>query len=198
VKCVLPTRALNDYVTQEAIPLANMVKNYKGGAGALAAWDSAEDTSLAKFQYQIVDKQVDTRMVVKSITEQIGDIRDQHDPSLQETLYHSAKSSKIQDFLKDNLRPFVEQMRKMGVEYRDFEHYLHMRHGKIRNDIVAKRNPAMPDGGSGLFNEEIDDYFAGKDNSKLTPADEAKYKALAETVDKWVEETQDLLIAVRP
>jgi hypothetical protein len=188
-------RALNDYVTQEAIPLANMVKNYKGGAGALAAWDSAEDTSLAKFQYQIVDKQVDTRMVVKSITEQIGDIRDQHDPSLQETLYHSAKSSKIQDFLKDNLRPFVEQMRKMGVEYRDFEHYLHMRHGKIRNDIVAKRNPAMPDGGSGLFNEEIDDYFAGKDNSKLTPADEAKYKALAETVDKWVKETQDLLIA---
>lgn len=189
------TRSLNNYITKESIPLANMVKNYKGGAGALASWESAEDTSLAKFQYQIVDKQVDTRMVVKSITEQIGDIRDEHDPSLQETLYHSAKSSKVQDFLKDNLRPFVEQMRKMGVEYRDFEHYLHMRHAKIRNDIVAKRNPAMPDGGSGLFNEEIDDYFAGNDNSKLTPADEAKYKALAETVDKWVKETQDLLIS---
>lgn len=188
-------RSLRDYVTKESIPLANMVKNYKGGAGALAAWDSAEDTSLAKFQYQIVDKQVDTRMVVKSITEQIGDIRDQHDPSLQETLYHSAKSSKVQDFLKDNLRPFVEQMRKMGVEYRDFEHYLHMRHAKVRNEIVAKRNPAMPDGGSGIFNQEVDDYFAGKDNSKLTPADEAKYKALAETVDKWIEETQDLLIS---
>jgi hypothetical protein len=189
------TRSLNDYITQESIPLSNMVKNYKGGAGALATWESAADTSLAKFQYQIVDKQVDTRMVVKSITEQIGDIRDQHDPALQETLYHSAKSSKVQDFLKDNLRPFVEQMRKMGVDYRDFEHYLHMRHAKIRNDIVAARNPAMPDGGSGLFNEEIDDYFAGKDNSKLTPADEAKYKELAETVDKWIEETQDLLIA---
>jgi hypothetical protein len=189
------TRSLNNYITKESIPLANMVKNYKGGAGALATWESAADTSLAKFQYQIVDKQVDTRMVVKSITEQIGDIRDQHDPALQETLYHSAKSSKVQDFLKDNLRPFVEQMRKMGVEYRDFEHYLHMRHGKIRNDIVAKRNPAMPDGGSGIFNQEIDDYFAGKDNSKLTPADEAKYKELAKTVDKWVQETQDLLIA---
>ena len=189
------TRSLNDYITQESIPLSNMVKNYKGGAGALASWESAEDTSLAKFQYQIVDKQVDTRMVVKSITEQIGDIRDQHDPALQETLYHSAKSSKIQDFLKDNLRPFVEQMRKMGVDYRDFEHYLHMRHAKIRNDIVAKRNPAMPDGGSGLFNEEIDDYFAGKDNSKLTPADEAKYKELAKTIDDWVKETQDLLIS---
>ena len=189
------TRSLNDYITQESIPLSNMVKNYKGGAGALATWESAEDTSLAKFQYQIVDKQVDTRMVVKSITEQIGDIRDQHDPALQETLYHSAKSSKIQDFLKDNLRPFVEQMRKMGVEYRDFEHYLHMRHAKIRNDIVAKRNPAMPDGGSGIFNQEVDDYFAGKDNSKLTPADEAKYKELAKTVDNWVQETQDLLIS---
>ena len=188
-------RSLTDYVTSESIPLANMVKNYKGGAGALASWESAEDTSLARFQYQIVDKQVDTRMVVKSITEQIGDIRDQHDPALQETLYHSAKSSKVQDFLKDNLRPFVEQMRKMGVDYRDFEHYLHMRHAKIRNDIVAARNPAMPDGGSGLFNEEIDDYFAGKDNSKLTPADEAKYKELAKTVDDWVKKTQDLLIA---
>jgi hypothetical protein len=183
------TRSLNDYITQESIPLANMVKNYKGGAGALAAWDSAEDTSLAKMQYQIVDKQVDTRMVVKAITEQIGDIQDQHDPSLQETLYHSAKSSKIQDFLKDNLRPFVEQMRKMGVDYRDFEHYLHMRHAKVRNEIVAKRNPSMPDGGSGIFDEEVDEYF--KDLSKK---DEAQFKDLAETVDKWIEETQDLLI----
>jgi hypothetical protein len=188
------TRSLNNYITKESIPLANMVKNYKGGAGALATWESAEDTSLTKFQYQIVDKQVDTRMVVKSITEQIGDIQDQHDPSLQETLYHSAKSEKVKDFLKDNLRPFVEQMRKMGVEYRDFEHYLHMRHAKVRNEIVAKRNPAMPDGGSGIFNQEVDDYFAGKDNSKLTPADEAKYKELAKTVDDWVKETQDLLI----
>jgi hypothetical protein len=189
------TRSLNDYITQESIPLSNMVKNYKGGAGALAAWDSAEDTSLAKFQVKIIDKQTDTRMVVKAITEQIGDIQDQHDPSLQETLYHSSKSEKVKDFLKDNLRPFVEQMRKMGVEYRDFEHYLHMRHAKIRNDIVAARNPAMPDGGSGIFNQEVDDYFAGKDNSKLTPADEAKYKELAKTVDDWVKETQDLLIS---
>jgi hypothetical protein len=189
------TRSLNDYITQESIPLSNMVKNFKGGEGALATWDSAEDTNLAKMQYRIVDKQVDTRMVVKAITEQIGDIRDQHDPSLQETLYHSSKSSKIEDFLKKELRPLVEKMEKMGVEYRDFEHYLHMRHAKIRNDIVAKRNPAMPDGGSGIFNEEVDDYFAGKDNSKLTPADEAKYKELAETVDNWIKETQDLLIS---
>jgi hypothetical protein len=189
------TRSLNDYITQESIPLANMVKNYKGGAGALASWESAEDTSFTRFKIKIIDKQTDTRMVVKAITEQIGDIQDQHDPSLQETLYHSSKSEKTKNFLKDNLRPFVEKMRKMGVEYRDFEHYLHMRHAKIRNDMVAKRNPAMPDGGSGIFNEEIDDYFAGKDNSKLTPADEAKYKELAETVDKWVKDTQDLLIS---
>jgi hypothetical protein len=183
------TRALNDYVTQEAIPLANMVKNYKGGAGALAAWDSAEDTELAKLQYRIVDKQIDTRMVVKAITEQIGDIQDQLDPSLQETLYHSSKSEKIKDFLKEDLRPFVEQMRKIGVDYRDFEHYLHMRHAKIRNQIVAKRNPAMPDGGSGIFNDEIDDYFVN-----LNKEDKTKYEDLAKTVDKWVDETQDLLI----
>ena len=182
-------RALNDYVTQEAIPLANMVKNYKGGAGALAAWDSAEDTELARLQYRIVDKQVDTRMVVKAITEQIGDIRDQFDPSLQETLYHGAKASKIEKFLDGDLRPLIKKMAATGVDYRDFEHYLHMRHAKIRNEIVAKRNPAMPDGGSGIFNDEVDDYFAS-----LTSAEEAKYKDLAETVDKWVEETQDLLI----
>lgn len=183
------TRALNDYVTQEAIPLANMVKNYKGGAGALAAWDSAEDTELSKLQYRIVDKQVDTRMVVKAITEQIGDIRDQFDPSLQETLYHGAKAAKIEKFLDTDLRPLIKKMAATGVDYRDFEHYLHMRHAKIRNEIVAKRNPAMPDGGSGIFNDEVDEYFAN-----LTSAEEAKYKELAETVDKWVEETQDLLI----
>lgn len=182
-------RALNDYVTQEAIPLANMVKNYKGGAGALAAWDAAEDTELSKLQYRIVDKQVDTRMVVKAITEQIGDIRDQFDPSLQETLYHGAKAAKIEKFLDTDLRPLIKKMAAMGVDYRDFEHYLHMRHAKIRNEIVAKRNPAMPDGGSGIFNDEVDEYF-----NDLDKAEEAKYKELAETVDKWVEETQDLLI----
>lgn len=183
------TRALNDYVSSQNIPLANMVKNYKGGAGALAAWDAAEDTELSKLQYRIVDKQVDTRMVVKAITEQIGDIRDQFDPSLQETLYHGAKAAKIEKFLDTDLRPLIKKMAATGVDYRDFEHYLHMRHAKIRNEIVAKRNPAMPDGGSGIFNDEVDEYFAN-----LTSAEEAKYKELAETVDKWVEETQDLLI----
>jgi hypothetical protein len=182
-------RSLNDYITRESIPLSNMVKNYKGGEGALAAWDAAEDTNLARLQYQIVDKQVDTRMVVKAITEQIDAIKDQHDPSLQETLYHGAKASKIEKFLENDLRPLIKKMAAMGVDYRDFEHYLHMRHAKIRNDVVAKRNPEMDDGGSGIFNDEVDAYFAD-----LPKSEEAQYKELADVVDKWVEETQDLLI----
>ena len=181
---------LNNYITLTALPVSNMVKNYKGGPGALATWDAAEDTMLDQLQYRIVDKQVDTRMVVKAITDQIDAIKDQHDPSLQETLYHGAKAAKIERFLDEDMRPFLKKLAEMKVDYRDFEHYLHMRHAKIRNEIVAKRNPGMPDGGSGIFNDEVDEYF--KD---LDPAEEAKYKELAKDIDKWVEETQDLLIA---
>jgi hypothetical protein len=183
-------RVLNDYVTSQSVPMANMVKNYKGGPGALSTWDAVEESSLSRMQYSIVDKQVDMRMVVKAITDQIGDIRDQFDPYLQETLYHGAKATQLKKFLETDLLPFIKKMAAMGVDYRDFEHYLHMRHAKIRNDIVAKRDPNMPDGGSGIFNDEVDDYF-----KNLDKANEAKYKTLADTVDKWVEETQDLLIS---
>lgn len=183
---------LADYVSQMTVPLRNMVKNYKGGPGALAAWDAAPESMLRDFTYRVVDKHTDMRMVVKQIEDQIDSLQDELDPSLQETLYHSSKSVKTQDFVKNDMRPFINKMDKMGVSMGDFEAYLHARHASVRNKLIAERNPGTPDGGSGMFEDEIKEYF---DDLNKHPEKKKKFEELAKTIDGWVEGTQDLLVS---
>ena len=183
---------LADYVSHMTVPLRNMVKNYKGGPASLATWDAAPESTLRDFTYRVVDKHTDMRMVVKQINDQIDSLKDEHDPSLQETLYHSSKSTKTEDFIKKVMRPFINKMDDMGVSMGEFEAYLHARHAGVRNKLIAERNPGIPDGGSGMFDDEIKEFF---DDLNKHPEKKKTFEELAKTIDGWVEGTQDLLVS---
>jgi len=83
-------------------------------------------------------------------------------------------------------------MNKRGISLDDFNEYLHNRHAKVRNEVIAKRDPKKPDGGSGLFNQEVDDYMAELDKN---PALKKSYEKLAEKIDQIITDTQDLLVS---
>ena len=183
---------LADYVSHMTVPLRNMVKNYKGGPGSLATWDAAPESMLRDFTYRVVDKHTDMKMVVKQINDQVDSLKDEHDPYLKETLYHSSKTVKTEDFIKKEMRPFINKVDDMGVSMGEFEAYLHARHAGVRNKLIAERNPGIPDGGSGMFNDEIKDFFDDLNNH---PEKKQKFEELAKTVDGWVEGTQDLLVS---
>jgi len=185
---------LNDYVLQESFALMNqnVRRNYKGGPAPLATWQSANESKIDNFIYKWQDKHVDTKRVVEAIKNEVGRIEDAWDPYLKEELFHGKTAKQTTDFLKDELRPLLEDMDKRKISLQDFEEYLHNRHAKIRNDFIAARNPEMPDGGSGLFNAEVDKYIAALDKKPELKKD---YEELADKIDNIVKGTQDLLVS---
>ena len=183
--------ALVDYVTSQKVLLENqnIRRNYKGGPAPLATWTSANESKIDDFVYKIQDKHIDTKRVVEAITEEIGDIADRWDPYLQEELYHGRTTKQTSDFLKDELQPLLKDMKKRGVVLQDFETYLHMRNAQAYNELVASRNPEMPDSGSGIETAVAQKYLAD-----LSKEDRKNYEELAGDLDKIVAGTQDILV----
>jgi hypothetical protein len=183
--------ALVDYVTSQKVLLENQNtrRNYKGGPAPLATWTSAQESKIDDFVYKIQDKHIDTKRVVEAITEEIGDIADRWDPYLQEELYHGRTADQSKNFLKDELQPLLKDMQKRGVVLEDFETYLHMRNAQAYNELVASRNPEMPDSGSGIETAVAQKYLAD-----LSAKDRKNYEELAVDLDKIVAGTQDILV----
>jgi hypothetical protein len=168
-------------------------RNVFGGPGALATWTAEDELKMSDtLIYKYIDKHVDTKRVIEAIKNDAGRIEDNWNPYLQEELFHGRTAKQTIDFLENDLRPLLEDMDKRKVTLDEFNKYLHVRHAKIRNDVIAKRDPGKPDGGSGLFNDEVDTYMKDLDqNPKLKQT----YEELAEKIDKIVEETQELLVS---
>jgi len=167
--------------------------NYRGAPATLATWQAADELKLTDtFIQKYVDKNIDTKRVIEAIKNAEGNIRDAWDPYLKEELFHGRTAKQTIDFLKNDFRPLLEDMDKRGVTLEDFNNYLHNRHAKVRNELIAERDPTKPDGGSGLFNSEVDEYMAALDE---TPDIKKSYEELATKIDSIVEETQNLLVS---
>jgi len=185
-------RVLADYVGMVSIPLANIDntrRNYKGGPAPLATWTSPNESRLDNFIYKYQDKHVDTKRMQEAVSNEIGDIQDGLDTYMKEELYHGRVAKQTQDFLKQEIQPLLKDMKGLGVTLDEFEEYLQNRAAPDRNALIATRNAQMPDGGSGIFNDEAAAYMA-----KLDPEKKASFEALALDIDKIVQGTQDLLV----
>jgi len=168
-------------------------RNFKGGPGALSTWEAADDLKLTDtLVYKFIDKHIDTKRVIEAINNESGRIEDAWNPYLKEELFHGRTAKQTTDFLKNDLRPLLEDMDKRKVTLEELNNYLHARHAKARNDFIAKRDPNKPDGGSGLFNDEVDAYMDALDK---TPKLKKTYEEIAEKIDKIVTETQELLVS---
>lgn len=169
------------------------ITNYRGAPATLATWDAPAELKLTDtFIQKYVDKHIDTKSVVEAIKNAEGRIQDAWNPYLKEELFHGRTAKQTIDFLKNDLRPLLEDMDKRGITIEDFNNYLHNRHAKVRNEVIAERDPTKPDGGSGLFNSEVDKYM---DELDKNPALKKTYEKLAQKIDSIIEETQNLLVS---
>ena len=184
----LTTAQLNNYVGS-VLPLRSVHRNYAGNQAPLSSWNMPDDTKMDKFLYKIQDKNIDTRRAIQAINEQVGAIEDQWDAYLKEELYHGRSAKRVRDFLTDDLRPIMQEIQKNDVDLKDFDDYLHNRHAEERNVQIAKINPAMPDGGSGINTADARQYLDGLDPNKR-----ALYEKLASQVDNIVKGTQKILV----
>jgi len=158
-----------------------------------ASWDAPEPTKLDNVIYSLQDKHIDTRRVVQAIKKNATNLADSVDVYLQEELFHGRTAKLVESFLSKELNPLMNQMSMRGIKSKDdikaFEKYLHARHAQERNEQIAKVNPAMPDGGSGMTTKDAKDYI-----SSLDPAKQKGYEALAKAVDAINVKTRQSLV----
>jgi hypothetical protein len=156
---------------------------------ATTAWQSPSASKFDDLVYKLQDKQVDTKRVVDAIRETDKALKDDLDVYLHEELYHGRAARRTEEFVHQELDPLIEEMKGYGVSIEELDQYLHARHAREANAVIAQRNPELQDGGSGMLNQDAAAYFAE------TPADKLKaLEAAAAGVDKILRGTNELLV----
>lgn len=158
--------------------------------GNRASWDAPEPTRLDNFIYTIQNKHVDMKRAVEAIKASGAQLADKWDAYLSEELFHGRAAKRTQDFLNTELKPLLVSMAKSGINIDELDQYLHARHAKEANSLIAQRDPGMPDGGSGMTNKQSEDYFSGLEADKR-----AHLQAAAEQVDAIIANTRDLYVS---
>lgn len=152
-------------------------------------WVAPADTAIDRLRHTLQDKHIDMKQTVKAVREAIGDLGDKWDPYLQEELYHGRSATGFKSFLENELRPLLVDMQARGVTMEQLEEYLHMRHAEEANEYLAEINEGNPDGLAGVATQDAKDYLAN-----LSPAQLAKFTALASRVDAIIKGTQQQLV----
>lgn len=174
---------VNNYINN-TLPLNSIHRNYKGDPAPPVSFEMPDDSKMENFIYRIQDKQIDLKRVVQAVK----NITDKWNAYLKEELYHGRTAKQSKEFLFNELRPLVKAISDSKVTVKDLETYLHNRHAEERNNQIAKINPALPDGGSGIFTDDARKYLAS-----LSPEQKKTFERLAKMVDDMVGKTQKLL-----
>lgn len=171
-------------MSQRSIPLQG------GQIGNNASWNAPESTKLDNFIYTVQNKHIDMKRAIEAINASGTQLADKWDAYLSEELFHGRAAKRTQDFLNTELKPLLISMAKSGINIDELDQYLHARHAKEANALIAQRDPSMPDGGSGMTNKQSDDYF-----SSLSAEKNARLQAAARQVDSIISKTRDLYVS---
>ena len=153
-------------------------------------WSVSEPSKMDDVIYALQDKHIDTKRVIQSIMKAGKKIADAFNPYLQEELFHGRAAKGVKDFLDLELRPLLAEMQRNGVDMGDFEEYLWNRHAPERNAQIAKINPEMKDGGSGIKTADAKAYLDG-----LSPEKKASFDALAKRIDAINRNSREILVS---
>ena len=146
----------------------------------MSRWDN--------YRYKLQDKQIDLKRARDAIAAS-RELDDQVDAYLQEELFHGRAAKRTEDFINHELDPLLKDARARGLTLESIDEYLHARHAKEANALIAERDPEMQDGGSGLTNEEAAAYLAGLDDKRRSDLE-----AVAAKVDAIIARTRAMMV----
>lgn len=167
--------------------------------GRDTAWTGPAASQWDDFIYKMQDKHIDTKRALEAVRATGKAVSDELDVYLQEELYHGRAAKRTEDFVKQELEPLLQYMSIAGLKMADVEEYLHARHAKEANAVIAQRNPGLPDGGSGMTNAEADAVLGAYAPMRLKLLEKAAVKVdaiIAGTRNTFVEyglESQDVV-----
>lgn len=159
-----------------------------------------DETRTDAFLRSISDKYQRLKVVQKAVKEQGGAIAENADAYLAEELFHGKVGEDLRVMDVDYIQPLQEYMAGNDVDISELDLYLIAKHAPERNKQIAKINPKLQDGGSGMTNQEAADIISrfnaeGK-LSNLEAAAGFVYGMLNQTKQRLVDsglETQDAI-----
>ncbi len=104
-----------------------------------------------------------------AIKEDGGNISEKEDAYLAEEAFHGKTENDLRKMRERYLEPMAKKMADYGIEREELDMYLWAKHAKERNAQIAKINPDMLDGGSGMTNAQADQLLdqAKKEGKQL-------------------------------
>lgn len=150
---------------------------------------SPEETLAARFVRQMQDKFQVLKAVQDKIRESGGKLDDSNDAYLAEELFHGKAENDLNVMKERYVKPLAKLLADYDIPQSALDEYLYARHAPERNAHIAKINPKMPDGGSGMTNAEA----AGIMDRIRRSGKQAQYDRLAGIVDDMLARRRELI-----
>lgn len=150
---------------------------------------SPEETLSARFVRQMQDKFQVLKAVQDSIRKSGGKLDDSNDAYLAEELFHGKAENDLNVMKERYVKPLAKLLAVYDIPQSALDEYLYARHAPERNAHIAKINPKMPDGGSGMTNAEAADIM----DKVRRSGKQAQYDRLAGIVDDMLARRRELI-----
>ncbi|HGU4059239.1 TPA: LPD38 domain-containing protein, partial [Escherichia coli] len=148
-----------------------------------------EETIASHFVRQMQDKFQVLKAVQENIRKTGGKIDDSNNAYMAEELFHGKAENDLNVMKERYVQPLAKLLADYKIAQADLDEYLYARHAPERNAHIAKINPKMPDGGSGMTNAEAAEIMQRVRNS----GKQAQYDRLAGIVDDMLARRRELI-----
>lgn len=150
---------------------------------------SPEETLAARFVRRVQDKFQVLKAVQGNIRKSGGKLDDSNNAYLAEELFHGKAENDLNAMTERYVKPLAKLLADYDIPLSALDEYLYARHASERNLHIAKINPKMPDGGSGMTNAEA----AGIMDRIRRSGKQAQYDRLAGIVDDMLARRRELI-----
>lgn len=150
---------------------------------------SPEETLAARFVRRVQDKFQVLKAVQDNIRNSGGKLDDSNNAYLAEELFHGKAENDLNVMKERYVKPLANLLAQYDIPQSALDEYLYARHAPERNLHIAKINPKMPDGGSGMTNAEA----AGIIDRVRRSGKQAQYDRLAGIVDDMLARRRELI-----
>jgi hypothetical protein len=133
------------------------------------------------------DKMIALKRVQEAYVQSGGTMEDFFDTYVREELIHGKVGEQFEKLTEDILIPLGKLLESNSITQKALGQYLHARHARSRNAMIAERNLEFPDNGSGMTNAEADHIISTFAENGLLPA----LKEATVFVDKMTQLTRD-------
>ncbi|EEZ2162119.1 hypothetical protein E8869_003335 [Escherichia coli] len=148
-----------------------------------------EETIASRFVRQMKDKFQVLKAVQENIRKTGGKVDDSNNAYMAEELFHGKAENDLNVMKERYVQPLAKLLADYKIAQADLDEYLYARHAPERNAHIAKINPKMPDGGSGMTNAEAAEIMQRVRNS----GKQAQYDRLAGIVDDMLARRRELI-----